>query len=269
MAGSATVLHCDVRTLDDSSGVGVLRVASGRVLSRRQPWFWLFARTATGSGRARLAVLDADDGDVVRSFTTEGTFGRATFEGARVGRDAVVADGDQAAIVRCSIDAGDCELATEPAAVIPDDPELPRLPVPTHRQLTWAAVTRHQTTTWVIGCDESAPKSRLRGGPSAPDQLRPERCHHRTVVGAQTRSRHSHRDAEVGGPLLGQLTQPRVGGDSPSDDEMLCTGTHDRHRAPCGSVRRRPPPGTTPPHRRPAPAHRSARAPRPSAPPRS
>ena len=68
-----------------------------------------------------MAVLRVDDGSLVRTFSTQGTFGRATFEGSE-SVDTVVAVGDQAAIVRCSIEEGECELATEPAEVAPDDP---------------------------------------------------------------------------------------------------------------------------------------------------
>lgn len=75
-----------------------------------------------GLGQRELGVLDAEDGDVRQVLTTEGTFGRATFEGNE-SVVAVLADGDQAAIVRCGIESGECELATEPATVVPDDPD--------------------------------------------------------------------------------------------------------------------------------------------------
>jgi hypothetical protein len=75
-----------------------------------------------GLGPRELAVLNADDGSLVQSFTTQGTFGRATFEGTE-SIDAVTAVADQAAIVRCTIAEGDCELATAPAEVAPDEPD--------------------------------------------------------------------------------------------------------------------------------------------------
>lgn len=74
-----------------------------------------------GLGPRDLAVLDASNGDVLGSFTTKGTFGRATFEDADT-MVAVVLVGPQSVIVRCTVD-GSCELATTPAQVTPDDPD--------------------------------------------------------------------------------------------------------------------------------------------------
>jgi hypothetical protein len=75
-----------------------------------------------GLGPNRLAVLDAQTGDVVQEYTTSGVFGRATFDGAADTVLMVVAVEDQASIVRCSV-GGDCELATPPAIVAPGDPD--------------------------------------------------------------------------------------------------------------------------------------------------
>lgn len=74
-----------------------------------------------GLGRRELAVLDSTNGDVKQVLSTDGTFGRATFEGS-ASVLAVLADGDRVAIVRCGIESGTCERATPAAEVSPDDP---------------------------------------------------------------------------------------------------------------------------------------------------
>jgi hypothetical protein len=76
-----------------------------------------------GLGPTTLAVLDSETGAVLQEFRTQGTFGRATFDGDSGTVVAVVAEGDQASIVRCSIEDESCELATPIATVIPDEPD--------------------------------------------------------------------------------------------------------------------------------------------------
>jgi hypothetical protein len=69
------------------------------------------------------AVLDANDGTVIRRFSTDGSFGRATFESDNA-LDVVTVEGGEAAIVRCSA-SGDCELATDLATARPDTEAAP------------------------------------------------------------------------------------------------------------------------------------------------
>jgi hypothetical protein len=75
-----------------------------------------------GLGPNNLAVMDSRTGEVVAQYATRGVFGRATFDGTAGSIVAVVADGRQASIVRCTID-GQCDLATPPAPVTPDEPD--------------------------------------------------------------------------------------------------------------------------------------------------
>jgi hypothetical protein len=75
-----------------------------------------------GFGPTSLAVLDTTTGTVVQEYRTRGTFGRATFDGSSDAVIAVVLQGTQSSIVRCSIDSPDCELTTVPVTVTPFDP---------------------------------------------------------------------------------------------------------------------------------------------------
>jgi hypothetical protein len=74
-----------------------------------------------GLGPRQLTVLDASNGQVLGTFRTPGTFGRATFEDDDTIVTVLVV-GHQAAIVRCDL-SGDCNLATEAQDVPADDPD--------------------------------------------------------------------------------------------------------------------------------------------------
>jgi hypothetical protein len=76
-----------------------------------------------GLGPNHLAVLDAQTGSVVAEYTTDGAFGRATFDASSDAIVTVLVDGRQAALVRCPTDGSDCELATPPARVGQGDPD--------------------------------------------------------------------------------------------------------------------------------------------------
>lgn len=77
---------------------------------------------ADGFGPRGMAVLDSTTGETITKLTTEGTFGRATFEGDDSVLTVVVV-GNRSAIVRCPVDGETCELATEPAKVASGDPD--------------------------------------------------------------------------------------------------------------------------------------------------
>ncbi len=78
---------------------------------------YAIAKSTEGFGPRLVAVLDSSSGEVLQQFTTQGTFGRATFEGDAL--DIVTVQDGKAAIVRCSSD-GDCELATDPLPAAAD-----------------------------------------------------------------------------------------------------------------------------------------------------
>ena len=122
-----------------------------------------------------------------------------------------------------------------------------------------------QARTEVTGSDESA-------GRSSGDGVRPRATIwapraatiaplsvHRPGRGTRTRIPWAV------APLLGHGPQPRVRRHATADQQVVDAVRRPRRRPPCGSVRRRPPPGSWPPRPRPAPAHPTARAPRPSA----
>jgi hypothetical protein len=75
-----------------------------------------------GLGPNLMAVMDANTGSIVAEYSTDGVFGRATFDADADSIVAVVAEGGQASIVRCTID-GQCDLATPPATVPGTEPE--------------------------------------------------------------------------------------------------------------------------------------------------
>jgi hypothetical protein len=114
--------HCSFM-LDPDSGDPVWHSCDWRPLEFSADGSRVLAIDAAteGLGPRNMAVLDAATGDVVRTFTTRGTFGRATFEDDDT-IIAVVAVEDEASIVRCTV-TGDCELATEPATVAPSEPD--------------------------------------------------------------------------------------------------------------------------------------------------
>jgi hypothetical protein len=74
-----------------------------------------------GLGPNQMAVLDADTGETIQQFATEGTFGRLTFEDSDTVVGVVSVDGESA-IVRCTV-GGSCELTTDPVRVAQDEPD--------------------------------------------------------------------------------------------------------------------------------------------------
>ena len=74
-----------------------------------------------GLGPRELAVLDADDGVVRRTFTTDGTFGRATFEGDE-SIDTVVTSSTRLRSCAATSTAASASSATQAAEVVTDDP---------------------------------------------------------------------------------------------------------------------------------------------------
>jgi hypothetical protein len=70
-----------------------------------------------GAPVQEAAVIDANTGSVIHTFTTAGRFGRATFEPDNALDIVTVEDGDSA-IVRCRSEGG-CELATAPQPARP------------------------------------------------------------------------------------------------------------------------------------------------------
>nr|BFE76581.1 hypothetical protein GCM10020092_098820 [Actinoplanes digitatis] len=90
------------------------------------------------------------------------------------------------------------------------------------------------TVTEVNGIAESARQVEPAGRDPGGHQMRAERGHHRTVVGAEARPRHPYPDAQLRRPLLGEQPQPRVGGDTTTDDQGLDAVLPARVQGLCG-----------------------------------
>ena len=73
----------------------------------------------------------------------------------------------------------------------------------------------------MIGNDGSAATLQLGRGRVGLRELSAQCRHHRPVVGAEPGRRYPQSQADRVAPFLGQGAQPRVGGDSAADDEVI------------------------------------------------